>query len=157
MESPPPPPPPPPSWVYWVHLVQFNVIALWLRFWVVAVYHKTTLLLQPRMRPYLWKGHWNIVLSSILYMMIYDYLCSCFVDWKSKDNQTILNLVVVLVAGNGTTLANITKLWIELTVHLRMEYLKIVLSSISIYNDIWLIAFVIPWMQFQAYSINCYT
>lgn len=62
-----------------------------------------------------------------------DCQVSCI---EFKGNQSIVYMVVVLFTQKGKLLENINNFWIFLPFHLKKEYWKLVLSSISIYKYI---------------------
>ena len=67
--------------------------------------------------------------------------------FNSKDNQTIVYLVLVFVAQNSPTLENVTDVSMLLPIHIRIKYWKIdSSSSMFIYNDILLS------LQFYGYN-----
>ena len=59
-----------------------------------------------------------------------------WIEFQGQSHNFLYLVVVLVTARNGTTLESITKLWIVLPLHLGMEYLKIIPSSIFIDNNI---------------------
>lgn len=77
--------------------------------------------------------------SLINHIPISWYMITFTVPWiEFHGFQTILYLVLMIFARNGTTLENITKLWVVLLTHFLMEYWNKFVLFIFINNGIWL-------------------